>query len=82
MLKDPVLTEKERMELCIYKGQVVGDPYHMCEVLSKVIRDLRDQVTVGKGTYNTLDYLYSECQAERVKLRARLAELEGESKSL
>ena len=76
MLNDPVLTEAERVELCVMKGQVIGDPYSMCEKLSKIIRDLRDQVTVGKGTYNTMDVLYSDCQAERLKLRARISELE------
>ncbi len=78
MLNDPVLTESERLELCINDDQVIGDPYRMCQILSKEIRELRDKVEVNKGTYRTLDHLYEGCQVERVNLRSRVQELEAE----
>lgn len=82
MLNDPVLTEPERLEICVYEDQVIGDPYRMCHLLSKEIRELRDKVEVNKGTYKTLDYLYDTCQQERVWLRNKLRELEAEVSTL
>lgn len=83
MLNDPVLTPEQRKEICISENQVIGDPYKMCLVLAAEVRDLRDQLMVAKGTYNTMDYLYDNCHTERVKLRKLLADLEtrlGENK--
>ncbi len=70
------IVDEDRLRLAIDKGFIIGDRERMCRALIERVKVLEFDLTVVRRGYETLDHLYSACQAERISLRSRISDLE------
>ncbi len=63
---------EERLDVAINTGFIKGDRERMCKALIERLKIMDYDLTILRGGYKTLDYLYEQCKAERDSLRAQV----------